>query len=388
MILRPVRPASPCGPPISKRPVGLIRMRASADGRSTRSSTGRITRRSTSARRSSVEIVGECCVEMTTVSTVLGRRAVVADGHLGLAVGAQPVDLARVADLGEALGQTVRQPDRHRHQLGGLARGVAEHQALVAGALVIERIAARPLARLERVIDALGDIRRLRADRDRDAAGAAVEPDVGRVVADAGDAVAHDGRDVDVAARRDLARDVHEARGHERLDGDARRRIDGQQRVEDRVADLVADLVGVTLGDGLGREKAQRVRRGFRRSRQGRPSLIRNRSADDVEDTVGDRRLRPLSLGNYIAGRREHDDRVTVCGEALGPSDPVDDEEVDALAGGLRAAQLEQRVTVGLGLGGEADDDLIRRGGRPSVPSGCRGSSPGAGRACRPAPPS
>src|SRR6218665_3700399 len=29
MILRPVRPQSPCGPPVTKRPVGLIRKRVS-----------------------------------------------------------------------------------------------------------------------------------------------------------------------------------------------------------------------------------------------------------------------------------------------------------------------------------------------------------------------
>ena len=61
--------------------------------------------------------------------------------------------------------QLVRQHDRQRHQLRGLVAGVAEHQALVAGA-------AR--------VHAHGDIGRLRLDRVQHAAGLAVEAE-GRV---------------------------------------------------------------------------------------------------------------------------------------------------------------------------------------------------------------
>ena len=68
--------------------------------------------------------------------------------------------------------------------------------------------------------------------------------------------LAHDRRDLDVAAVRDLARDVHEAGGDERLDGDAAVRVLREDGVEDAVGDLVADLVGVPLGDGLGGEQA------------------------------------------------------------------------------------------------------------------------------------
>ena len=152
------------------------------------------------------------------------------------------------------------QPDRQRHEARRLAGGEAEHDALVAGALTVELVDARALTGLEGVVDALGDVGRLRADRDRDAARAAVEPDVRGVVADLGDPLAHDGRDLDVALGRDLARDVHEPRGDERLDGDPGLRIDSQQRVEDRVADLVAHLVGVTFGHRFGREKTEGVR--------------------------------------------------------------------------------------------------------------------------------
>ena len=66
--------------------------------------------------------------------------AVVLDGDLGLAVRAQVRHRAVLADRGQPLGQPVRERDRQRHQLGGVVAGVAEHQALVAGALAVERV--------------------------------------------------------------------------------------------------------------------------------------------------------------------------------------------------------------------------------------------------------
>ena len=85
--------------------------------------------------------------------------AVVLDGDLGLAVRAQVGDRAVLADRGEPLGQPVRQRDRQRHQLGGVVAGVAEHQALVAGALPVERVLdALAGARLVGGVDALRDV--------------------------------------------------------------------------------------------------------------------------------------------------------------------------------------------------------------------------------------
>ena len=181
--------------------------------------------------------------------------AVVADGDLGLAVGTQVGDLAALADRGQPLGQPVGQVDRQRHQLGGVVAGVAEHQALVAGALLVERVDATGAVLVGRV-DALGDVGGLRADRDLDAAGRAVEALGGGVVADAEHGVAHDLGDLDVGLGGHLAGDVHEAGRDHRLDGDPAARVLGEHGVEDRVGDLVADLVRVPLGDGLGREQA------------------------------------------------------------------------------------------------------------------------------------
>ena len=115
---------------------------------------------------------------------------VVGDGDLGLAVGAQVRDGAVLAHLGQALGEPVRDVDRQRHELGGVVAGVAEHQALVAGALAVERVVAALGALLDGVVDALGDVRGLLADRHGDAARLAVEALGRRVVADAEDRLA------------------------------------------------------------------------------------------------------------------------------------------------------------------------------------------------------
>ena len=117
--------------------------------------------------------------------------------------------------------QPVRQRDRQRHQLGGVLDGVAEHQALIAGALGVQRVACALDAGLVGGVDALGDVGRLGADADVHAAGRPVEALLRRVVADLEDAIAH--RVGDVGERflrggRDLADDVHLAGGDQRLD--------------------------------------------------------------------------------------------------------------------------------------------------------------------------
>ena len=176
--------------------------------------------------------------------------AVVLDGDLGLAVGTQVGQRAVLADLGQPLGEPVRERDRQRHQLGGVVAGVAEHQALVAGALPVDRVDGAGAA-LVAGVDALGDVGGLAADRDLHAAGGAVEALLRGVVADLEDPVADDLRDVDVAGGGDLAGDDHQAGGEQRLDGDPAVRVLLEQRVEDGVADLVGDLVRVTLGHRL-----------------------------------------------------------------------------------------------------------------------------------------
>ena len=72
MILRPVRPASPCGPPISKRPVGLTRylVPLSISAGSTGLMISSITASASAACFSFM--LGWCCVDSTTVSIATG----------------------------------------------------------------------------------------------------------------------------------------------------------------------------------------------------------------------------------------------------------------------------------------------------------------------------
>ena len=153
-----------------------------------------------------------------------GRDVVlVLDGDLRLAVRAQIRQRAVLAHLGQPPRQPVCQCDRQRHQLRGVADRVAEHQALVAGALGVQRVRGALDARLVRGVDALSDVGRLTADADVDAAGLPVEALVRVVVADVEDALANGVGDVGeglLGRRRHLADHVHLPGGHQRLDGD------------------------------------------------------------------------------------------------------------------------------------------------------------------------
>jgi hypothetical protein len=91
----------------------------------------------------------------------------VLDRHLALAVGPEEVDLASAAYAGEISHQIVRVHDRGRHQLGRFVAGVAEHQTLVAGALLLEQTLA--------LGDALRDVARLRLDCRQHAASLPIE---------------------------------------------------------------------------------------------------------------------------------------------------------------------------------------------------------------------
>ena len=209
MILRPVRPQSPIGPPITKRPVGLTRkfLTASSRRRGRAGSTGRSTCSNRSGLISvSASMPSACWVEIRIFSISTGLAVLVADGDLRLAVGAQVGQHLALAHLGEPLGELVRERDRQRHQLLGLVGGVAEHHPLVARAGDVELVVVgRVVARLVGRVDALGDVRRLLVDRVDHRAGVAVEAEVGVVVvADLAHRLARDLLDVDVGVGRDL----------------------------------------------------------------------------------------------------------------------------------------------------------------------------------------
>ncbi len=170
--------------------------------------------------------------------------AFVAAGHLGLGVRAQPWQQAGLARLGLALDQAVGEADRRRHQHVGLVAGVAEHQALVAGALVF-RLGP---------VDALVDVHRLLADDVQHAAGGAIEADVGAVVADVDDDLAHQLFQVDPGGGGDFTGDDRHAGLDQGFACHASVLVLGDDGVQHRVGDLVRDLVRMAFGHGLGGE--------------------------------------------------------------------------------------------------------------------------------------
>ncbi len=169
----------------------------------------------------------------------------VAQGDLALGVGAQPGELAVLAHLGLALHQAVRERDGGRHQHVGLVGRVAEHQALVAGALLALVLA----------VHALGDVGGLLADDVEHAAARAVEAHVGGVVADVEHGLAHQRFHVDPGAGGDLAGHDHHTGLDQRLAGDAPARVGRQDRIEHGIGDLVGDLVRVAFGNRFGGER-------------------------------------------------------------------------------------------------------------------------------------
>ena len=134
MILRPVSPQSACGPPSSNAPVGLTSTSKSSSANCS-GTVGLMTCSMRSLRIwPSMSMPGPCWLEISTVVSAFGLAVLVDDAHLGLAVGAQVVEHALLAHLGQPAGEAVREPDRHRHEVVGLVAGVAEHHPLVAGA--------------------------------------------------------------------------------------------------------------------------------------------------------------------------------------------------------------------------------------------------------------
>ena len=128
MILRPVRPESPIGPPMVKRPVGLIRNRVF----SSISSAGmdlQITLSMMAAESSSWLDFGRMLVETTTVSTRTAcPPSYSRSSPDSFRPGAAKAALAP-ARLRKAARDAVRQRDGHGHHLGRFIAGEAEHHA-------------------------------------------------------------------------------------------------------------------------------------------------------------------------------------------------------------------------------------------------------------------
>ena len=107
---------------------------------------------------------------------------VVLHRHLALAVGPHIGELSALADLRHPAAELVGQGDGQGHQLRRLVAGVAEHHALVAGA--VAQLAVGALLVLQGLVHPQGDVGGLLVDVGDDAAGVAVKAVLGPVVAD------------------------------------------------------------------------------------------------------------------------------------------------------------------------------------------------------------
>ena len=72
-----------------------------------------------------------------------------------------------------------------------------------------------------------------------------------------------------------------------------------------------------------------------------------------VEDTVRHRRFAALRSRHDSARTVKHDNRIRRRTESFGPTNAIDDEQVDALAPRLVGSELQQPLVVALGLGGK-----------------------------------
>ena len=162
----------------------------------------------------------------------------IAQRQLRLGVRPEPRLRAALAHLRQPAQHGVGIVDRRRHQLRGLVGRVAEHDPLVARALLLAVGG----------VDALGDVLGLAVDVVVDPERRPVEALL--LVADVAHALAHDLLDPrqHVARPPHLAADHHPVGRREGLAGDPRLRIDVEEGVEHRIGDPVADLVRMPLG--------------------------------------------------------------------------------------------------------------------------------------------
>jgi hypothetical protein len=179
----------------------------------------------------------------------LDRVAVVLERDLRLTVGADPRNLLVLAQVGQLAAERVCVIDGRGHQVRRLRAGEAEHEPLVAGALLGVLLAFRVL-----LIHALRDVRALRRQRVHDMHAARVEGFARVDVTNLLDRAPHHLVVIEIGLGRDLARDDDEVRFHHRLARDAAVLVLRQAGVEDRIGNRIGDLVGMPLGDRFGRE--------------------------------------------------------------------------------------------------------------------------------------
>ncbi len=139
--------------------------------------------------------------------------------------------------------QTMGQLDRHRHQLRCFVAGVAEHEPLIAGTLLLVQAFA--------LGDPLGDIGGLTIKGNQHGAGVGIEAHAGIGITDFTDGGADDFRVIDDGVGGYLAGDDRHAGGNHGFAGHAGAWILGQYGIEDGIGYLIGHLIGMPFGHGL-----------------------------------------------------------------------------------------------------------------------------------------
>ena len=275
MILRPVRPQSPSGPPTTKLPVGLTRKSDGFFGIQpfgSEDSTAAAIRSFTmpGVYFLPLRLVALCCVDTTTLVQPTALPSTYWTVTWLFASGCRSNSLPERRCSASVLQDLVREEDRGRHERAlfvdfALGAGEAEHHALVARAFFLAAL-------LLLGVDAHRDVGRLAVQQHLDVG--AVPGEAVLVVADIlhdaardlGDQLAvHDRMAVVFLHQRLLAAafagDDDLVGGRQRLAAepgvdlavvfDTELDVVRQKGVENRVGNLVADLVGMAFGNGL-----------------------------------------------------------------------------------------------------------------------------------------
>ena len=180
---------------------------------------------------------------------------IVLDGDLRLAVSAEIRKRAVLAHLGQSAGQLVCEVDGIRHVFRRLVGGIAEHHALIAGADCLDLLIGHLiLSRLERLVHAHRDIRRLLIQRDKDSAGICIKSLAGIVVADLPDRIADNLLIIHNSLGRDLAGHQDKTRAGSGLAGHTAHGILCHAGIQNRIGHSITDFVGMSLCHRLRRE--------------------------------------------------------------------------------------------------------------------------------------
>jgi hypothetical protein len=173
----------------------------------------------------------------------------VLNGDLSFGVGAEPGDFTRFTNSAEFSSEVVGEHDGGGHKFWGFAAGEAEHESLIARALL-----GGFLARNAAGIDPLGDIGALASEGVHDVDAVGVKNVFWVGIADGADGGADDGIVVQFGAGGDFSCDDDEIGFYEGFAGDATVRVLGEAGIEHRIGDSVADFVGMAFADRLRRK--------------------------------------------------------------------------------------------------------------------------------------